>query len=164
MDGRRILDNGHYCGLAVRTQNRQPQPSAQRQWRNSPGCGISSRRQLVDMDTDAIRFGKTLTQKAVIPSGLPRLVGRGPMSTRCACASQRRTEAIPWLTGAVRRGCTCAAGAVSTYARQDPTEGGPPYRVLRGETHRSMVYSGEAAASARSTRHNAIKAVTLILS
>ena len=73
----------------------------------------------------------------------------------------RRTEAIPWLTGAVRRGCTCAAGAVSTHARQDPTGGGPPYRVLRGETHRSMVYSGEAAASARSTRHNPIKAVTI---
>merc|ERR1712085_204250 len=69
-----------------------------------------------------------------------------------SCPAPHGTEAIPWLTGAVRLGCTCAAGAVSTYARQDPTGGGPPYRVLRGETHSSMVYLGEAAASARSTR------------
>ena len=53
-------------------------------------------------------------------------------------------ESVPWLTGAVRRGCTCAAGAVSTYARQDPTGGGPPYRVLRGETPQEHgIYLGE---------------------
>eukprot|EP00964_Phaeocystis_antarctica_P063862 scaffold38357_cov54-Phaeocystis_antarctica.AAC.2 len=46
----------------------------------------------------------------------------------------------PWLTGGVRRGCTCAAGAPSTYARLDPTGGGPPYRVLRGDSQEHGIF------------------------
>ena len=64
--------------------------------------------------------------------------------TRMAVGCDRGRESPPWLTGAVRRGCICAAGAVSTYARQDPTGGGPPYRVLRGESPQEHgIYLGE---------------------
>ena len=62
-------------------------------------------------------------------------------------------QSPPRLSDTVRRGCTYAAGAVSKCVWQDPTGGGPPDWVLRGETPTGAqyIYIG-AAASARSTR------------
>merc|ERR1711935_1176553 len=58
-------------------------------------------------------------------------------------------QSPPRLSDTVRRGCTHAAGAVSKCVWQDPTGGGPPDWVLRGETPRSAVYLIGAAASAK---------------
>merc|ERR1711935_873951 len=49
-------------------------------------------------------------------------------------------QSPPRLPDTVRRGCTCAAGAVSKCVWQDPTGGGPPDWVLRGKTPTEAQY------------------------
>merc|ERR1712194_759834 len=49
-------------------------------------------------------------------------------------------QSPPRLSDTVRRGCIYAAGAVSTCVWLDPTGGGPPDWVLRGETPTEAQY------------------------
>merc|ERR1712194_315354 len=61
----------------------------------------------------------------------------------------------PRLSDTVRRGCTYAAGAVSTCVWQDPTGGGPPDWVLRGETPKVQersIFNRGSGRRKRSTR------------
>ena len=60
----------------------------------------------------------------------------------------------PRLSDTVRRGCTRAAGAVSKCVWQDPTGGGPPDWVLRGEipTEAQYINQGQRGQRKRSTR------------
>ena len=63
-------------------------------------------------------------------------------------------QSPPRLSDTVRRGCTYAAGAVSKCVWQDPTGGGPPDWVLRGEipTEAQYINQGQRGQRKRSTR------------